>query len=410
MLICFYWLAIFGMVGLLRIAAWWNPVAREWIQGRRHWRREAQECPAPSGQRVWFHAASLGEFEQARTVIEGLAKARADLDIVLTFFSPSGYRQRKDYPYARVMYLPADLPGHAAAWLDAIQPDVAVFVKYDLWPGFVRALADRGIPAVLMSAHWSPKDRLTSWANPLVRPYLRQFARIFLQRDDHLGWFGRLGFPVDVAGDTRIDRCLQLPGECHQRLPDILRQMERFVLVAGSTWGPDEEILFKVTRDFPGHFMIVPHDVHPSNVERILRRAPGEACTLSAYIPGRDFKYLVIDRVGLLGCLYALGDLAYVGGGFGRGLHNTLEPMAHGVPVIFGPSFHRFPEAADVLALGGGYQVSAAADLQTVLENLSAPEARAAAGTVCRNYLLHHQGATQKILDYLVNFLTHSSS
>jgi 3-deoxy-D-manno-octulosonic-acid transferase len=401
-----YGAAMYALVGLIRLAALWHPTARLWIDGRRGWRTSLTQLPKKQGKRIWFHVASLGEFEQARAVIEGLRRKRPDIDIVLTFFSPSGYEQRKKYPHARVCYLPADVPGNAARWIDGIAPDMAVFVKYDLWPGYVRALVERHIPALLIAAHWTPGQRMASWSNPLVRQWLKRFDRIFLQRGDQLEAFEKMGYHnLAVAGDTRIDRSLELPAESQVRLPGTLQDLGRLDLVAGSTWGPDEAILFEATRDRPGRYAIVPHDVGEPHIDRIMAMAPGECVRLSAYRPEMPFKYLVVDRIGLLAYLYALADAAYVGGGFGKGIHNTLEPMAYGIPVIVGPRHGRFPEAVDAIRLGGMFAVEDAPSLRRILDRLSDRSVRQQAGAIVREYLEAQSGASARLVDYIAESL-----
>ena len=401
-----YGAAMYAMTGLIRLAAWWNPSARKWVDGRRDWRSSLAALPPKQGRRIWFHVASLGEFEQARAVIEGLREKRPDIDIVLTFFSPSGYEQRKNYPHARVCYLPADVPGNARQWIEGIAPDMVVFVKYDLWPGYVRAVVEQQVPALLIAAHWTPDQRMASWSNPLVRHWLKRFNRIFLQRGDHLEAFRAMGYNnLDVAGDTRIDRALQLPAESADRLPTALRDLGRFDLVAGSTWGPDEALLFSTTRDRPGRYAIVPHDVSESHIEKIMAHAPDDCLRLSAWRPGMAFKYLVIDRIGLLAYLYALADAAYVGGGFGKGIHNTLEPMAYGIPVIVGPHHTRFPEAVDAIRLGGMFAAKDKTSLLRILERLADGSFRREAGTIGREYLEARRGASARLVDYIAESL-----
>ncbi len=401
-----YGAAMYVMTGLIRLAAFWNPAARLWVDGRRDWQASLARFPKKKGKRIWFHVASLGEFEQARAVIEGLRQKRPDIDIFLTFFSPSGYAQRKDYPHAHVHYLPADVPGNAGRWIDGLAPDMAVFVKYDLWPGYVHTLVDRHIPTLLIAAHWTPDQRIASWSNPLVRHWLKRFDKIFLQRGDHLEAFRARGYHnLAVAGDTRVDRCLQLPDESSTRLPQSVRDIGRLDLVAGSTWGPDEELLFAATRDRPGRYAIVPHDVSGAHLDKIMALAPGECVRLSAWQPEMPFKYLLIDRIGLLAHLYALADAAYVGGGFGKGIHNTLEPMAFGIPVIVGPRHDRFPEAVDAIRLGGMFAVDDEDSLRNILDRLSERAFRDRAGAAGREYLEAQRGASARLVDYIAESL-----
>lgn len=405
------WIAYYGailfMTAGIRISSLWNSKSRKWVAGRRNWRTHIQDLPEKSGPRIWIHVSSLGEFEQARPVIEKIKAGREHVEIVLTFFSPSGYEVRSGYPLATVMYLPADLPGNATAWLDIVKPDLAVFVKYDLWPGYLNALDKRKIPAILISAHWQPENRFASYHLSPAKGLLRRFRKIFLQSAEHLEYYKARGFSnLDVAGDTRIDRCLNLPGEASERIPAMLRDRQPYDLIAGSTWPRDEQLLIKAIERFHLKVIIAPHDVSGDNIRRLMQSLPVASVRLSeldeatSSNPGADA--IIIDSIGLLNVLYDLGPMAYVGGGFGRGIHNILEPMAHGKPLIFGPNYRKFPEATAMVEAGGAMSIRNAEELYQAIERFMTPSTASAAGKIATAYLSQHAGASGKVTKYIL--------
>ncbi|MEP6796406.1 MAG: glycosyltransferase N-terminal domain-containing protein, partial [Saprospiraceae bacterium] len=376
----------------IRISSIWNLKSGQWIKGRINWLQKINQLPQKSEYRIWFHVASLGEFEQARPVIEKIKDVRPGTEIILSFFSPSGYELKKDYAFASVHYLPADLPGNAKQWLNTVQPDFAVFVKYDLWPGYLKALSTLRIPALLFSANWIPEKGMNSWSNPLTKDLLKKFKIIFLQRPTHLELFKSLGFKnIGVAGDTRIDRSLKLPLEALHRIPAELSSLGSFDLVAGSTWPADEDLLIAVINTLDLKVILAPHDVSDSNIKRLQKNIQGFSIRLSELSAlHHDARIVIIDNIGLLSILYSLGKIAYIGGGFGKGIHNTLEPMAHAKPVLFGPHFHKFPEAVDMINLKGAWTVRSVPDLLAVLNELREPGQAEMAGLKCKQYLVEN--------------------
>ncbi len=388
----------------LRISALWNPKSHQWIEGRKNWASRLNTVPEKSDYRIWFHVSSLGEFEQARPVIERIKDLRPGTEIFLSFFSPSGYEQKRNYEFASVHYLPADLPGNAAKWLNAIDPDFAVFVKYDLWPGYLKALSEKRIPAILISANWVPGCGFHSWSNPLTQTLLKYFKIIFLQRGDHLDLLKRKGFHnISVSGDTRIDRSLGLPGEVEKRVPKALSSIGLFDLVAGSTWPADEELLIEAIHALDLKALIAPHDISVITINRLLKKLNVPAVRLSELGPANsEIRVVVIDSIGLLSVLYSLGQIAYIGGGFGKGIHNSLEAMAHSKPVIFGPHYQKFPEAVDMVALQGAWSVQNKQDLISILNQLREPGKAEEAGRKAKQYLEDHAGATGIVSDYIL--------
>lgn len=407
----FYFLLIYLMTAGIRLSSLWSLKSKQWVTGRKNWKEDLKEIPRKKNRRIWFHVSSLGEFEQARPVIEKLKTQHELVDIILTFFSPSGYLIRSGYPLATVRYLPADLPGNAAKWIEGIQPDIAVFVKYDLWPGYLKALEKRKIPTVLISAHWTPGDLLNSRNIPPTRSLLRKFNHIFLQQEDHLVYFRQKGFEnISVAGDTRIDRCLELPAETDARLPFELKVLEQFDLVAGSTWAPDEKLIIEATQALNLRVLLAPHDVSSANVNRLIHSIPFPVVKLSelrnaTFIPG----VVIIDSIGLLSILYAKGKIAYVGGGFGSGIHNTLEPLAHRKPVIFGPAYSKFPEAVEMIRLKAARSVTNAQELMDAIRFYKEDIHADAAGKTAHDYLIRNGGASAKVTKYLLESIPYGA-
>jgi 3-deoxy-D-manno-octulosonic-acid transferase len=404
-----YYAGIYLMVLGIRITSLWNKKSQKWLLGRKGLLSYLKNIPPKANPRIWFHVASLGEFEQGRAVIEKIKNERPETEIILSFFSPSGYLPKKNYPHATVIYLPADLPGNAKQYLEALQPDLAVFVKYDLWPGYLKQLADMQIPAILISAYWSADRKISSWSLPITISLLKGFKKIFLQRSEHLDYFFKKGFNnIEVAGDTRIDRSLLLPGEVNKRLPAVLDK-KVFDLVCGSTWKKDEEMIVHAIKNLNLKVIIAPHDVSSRNIERLIKSFSFPYQLLSQLRKEDPIKnVLVIDSIGILSVLYSIGKVAYVGGGFGKGIHNILEPAAHKKPVVFGPVFSRFPEAIDMVSNGGALCVRNKDELVHALQDLQNTERCARMGHHAFTYLKEHSGASEIVSQYILESIPYT--
>jgi 3-deoxy-D-manno-octulosonic-acid transferase len=398
-----YYCLMYLFVAGIHVWSFWNKKAEQWVSGRKNWVTQLQQLPAKKNQRIWFHVSSLGEFEQARPVIEKLKEKNNELDIILTFFSPSGYTIRSAYSQANVYYLPADIPGNAAMWVDIVKPDFAVFVKYDLWPGYLRALVKRKIPAVLISAHWKRSHKFSSWNLPPTKALLYSFKQIFLQQGDDLDYFRSKGFlNLSIAGDTRIDRSLQLPMEAASKIPDALKNLPPFDLVAGSTWPGDEKRISEAIQQLNLKLLIAPHDTSEESIERVVNAFPFPVTKLSSYKQEDPLpKVMIVDSIGLLAYVYSLGKIAYVGGGFGAGIHNTLEPMAHGKPLIFGPAFGKFPEAVTMVEEKAAISINTTDELIKAINLFNQSDHAKRAGTIAYRYLVDHRGASDKVVNYI---------
>ena len=385
----------------VRLAAWFgHPKAKQWIEGRR--RQKQCASPPSSGDWLWFHAASLGEFEQGRPVIEAIKKAYPQYKILLSFFSPSGYEVRKDYALAdEVRYLPADTPRHALQWVRSRHVVAAFFIKYEFWFNYMRALRKEGIPLFYISLIISEKSYFFKSYGKWFRKQLGHVTHFFVQDETTLGLLQGVGFRnVTLCGDTRFDRVAAIAKQA-KPFPDI----ERFIagrkcIIAGSTWPPDERLMEDFIRHLPEDYCLImaPHDISESHIAKIKAMFP-DAVLYSDIATGKLSKTLVVNTIGILAQLYQYARFVYIGGGFGAGIHNIQEPVTFGCPVVFGPKYKGFKEAVDLVALQAAFPVDDAQELNLAFTRLMEDEAFfAQASTTCRRYLQSQTGATEKIL------------
>ena len=362
---------------------------------------------------IWIHAASVGEFEQARPLIERLRREQPQHKIVVTFFSPSGYEMRKNYDQADdVYYLPFATRRNAKRFLDALQPTMAIFVKYEFWPAYLRELKKRNIPTYSISAIFRPKQLFfRPWGKSQLR-VLDCFTHIYVQDEASRQLLQSHGITrVTVAGDTRFDRMAELiQANAGKSLGDRLVPIEQFVegcehvIVAGSTWPKDEELLAQFMANNPSaKLILVPHEIDDTHLHTIFELFEGRMVryTQANSLNIRHTRVLVVDTMGLLSSIYRLGHVAYIGGGFGVGIHNTIEAAAYGMPVLFGPNYHHFREAKGLIAAGAADSISNYTELErSLIRALATHEemgARAAA------YVQSELGATDKIYKEIFN-------
>ncbi len=374
---------------------------------------------------VWVHCASLGEFEQGRPVIEALRRrypvGTAEYRrIVLTFFSPSGYEIRKNYPEAdAVYYLPADTPRNARRFVAAVRPERAIFVKYEYWYNYLRALRDFGAKSCVVSAIFRPgmvffRD---SVLGRFMRRVLGLLDRFFVQDEESARLLAGIGFGADrvtVSGDTRFDRVVELVSAAGERSLPLVEAFAAAgrnggpVMVCGSTWGPDEEILLELMRARPEmRFIVAPHELDDGRIDALIARSGRRGVRYTQLSPDdaasgealREATLLVVDTIGILSGVYRYGQLAYIGGGFGRGIHNTLEAATWGMPVLFGPRYEAFAEAVELVAIGAAASVSGAEGLiARVAEWGDDPAELARRGRLAAEYVRSRAGATERIL------------
>ena len=358
----------------------------------------------PNAQYVWFHAASLGEFEQGRPLMEQLKREHPEYKILLTFFSPSGYEVRKNYEGADIItYLPLDTIMNARRFLRTIRPVMAFFIKYEFWYNYLHILKYRKVPVYSVSSIFRPEQVFFKWYGRSYGRVLHCFTHFFVQNEISRQLLAKIGInEVTVVGDTRFDRVLQIK-EAAKQLPVV----EAFTdghrtFVAGSSWQPDEDIFipwFNAHKDWK--LIIAPHVIGEDHLQQILSKIEGKAVryTQASAEEVRDAQVLIIDCFGLLSSIYHYGEVAYVGGGFGVGIYNLPEAAVWGVPVIFGPNNQRFQEAQQLKTCGGGLEINGAADFQRIMDRFDAnPQQVEADGKKAGDYVKGKAGATGKVL------------
>ena len=392
------------------IASLFNKKARQWITGRKGQWEKISINLAKQENTVWFHCSSLGEFEQGRPVIEKYKKHNPNAFILLTFFSPSGYEIRKNYENADlILYLPLDIKKNVTKFLDLIKPQFTVFVKYEFWYNYLHQLWLRNIPLFLISADFREDQWFFKSYGRSFRKMLGYFSHIFVQNEQSLIILNRHSVEnATIAGDTRIDRVYQISKEVKGNSVIEKFKNQKKLIVAGSTWKQDEEILVKYINESGNNlkWIIAPHEIKKENILRIQKSITRPSVKYSTYKEKQDSnaEVLIIDNIGMLSSLYRYGNIAYIGGGFGKGIHNILEPATFGVPVIFGPNYKKFREACELKEQGGAIPVNNFSDLEKILNELThKDEVRKKAGNISKQYIRKNLGSAQLIVDKLLN-------
>lgn len=352
-------------------------------------------------QRIWIHVASVGEFEQARPIIEQLKIRNEKLEIVLTFFSPSGYELRKDYDKAdAVTYLPFATRRNARMFLDVVKPDVAIFVKYEFWPAYLRELNRRGVKTYSISSIFREKQAFFRWWGKPYLNLLRLFTALYVQDEASARLLHEHGIDrVEVAGDTRFDRVHAI-AQTPKDIPQVARFVESSdkIIIAGSTWQPDEKLLARYIHEHPDvKLVLAPHEIHEAHLHQIFQQFEGRYVRLTeATINNLDaVRVLVVDTIGLLSSIYRYGTVAYIGGGFGVGIHNTIEAAVFGLPVLFGPNYKNFREACALIDAGGGFPVRNYEEFEAAMDEALANHIEI--GQKAKDYVESELGATDKI-------------
>lgn len=384
--------------------------ARLMVDGWKHWPEQVAKL-SHERPTVWFHAASLGEFEQARPVLEAYRQQHPECQVLVTFFSPSGHEVRKNYAQAdAVCYLPPDLPGSVRRFLGAVKPSVAFFVKYEFWFNYLGELRRRDIPTYIFSAIFRPSQYFFKpWGKWYMRQLKECFRHLFVQNEESLQLLKAHGIEqCSLAGDTRYDRVHQIAtaAEGDATVETFLQGYEGKVMVAGSTWPPDEQLLARLRESkewFPERLVIAPHQIHEEHLHSIEALFPDSVrySVLKGSKDLKDRRVLIIDNIGILSKLYRYATVAYIGGGFGVGIHNILEAVAYGKPVVFGPNWHKFQEAHDIIELGGGMTVDEHPDVSLLRKWFTDEEVYRAASDACLTLMRRNLGSTDIILNTL---------
>lgn len=396
---------------LIRISALFNGKAKLFVTGRKNWEDTLRKKVDKNSGYIWFHCASLGEFEQGRPVIEELKKQFPQFKIALTFFSPSGYEIRKNYELADlVAYLPLDTRKNAKTFLDLVQPEKVFFVKYEFWYHYISEITKRRIPLFVISAIFRENQQFfknTPWGK-WYRKLLFRFEHIFVQNEisaELLKGIGASNFTI--AGDTRFDRVAAIANGSKE-IPVVNKfKGDSLLIIAGSTWKPDEELLTAfINQSTNAKFIIAPHEVSTSNINRIQQMLKKPAALFSNVqnLEISNFEVLIIDSIGILSSVYRYGNIAYIGGGFGVGIHNILEAATFGLPVIFGPNYKKFKEAVDLTFEGGAVSIQNYDELRIALNSLITDKNKLKkTAEICKNYVEKNVGSTKFIIKKVFN-------
>ena len=406
-----YKIGILFYAVLIRISSLFNQKARLFIAGRKDWKERLKREIDKNSNYIWFHCASLGEFEQGRPVIEEIKTRYPEYKILLTFFSPSGYEIRKNYDKADlVMYLPMDTKRNARFFISHVKPEKVFFVKYEFWYFFITELKRREIPLYLISAIFREQQFFFK-QNPVANWYrkvLSNFTHFFVQDKQSKKLLEKTEITnCTVSGDTRFDRVAAIAAGA-RKIPVVEKFKENAqTIIAGSTWRPDEELLTAFINQTPAVKMIIaPHEVTPNNINKLeqLLKKPSIRFSQSEKMDPRTHQVLIIDSIGLLSSLYQYGDMAYIGGGFGVGIHNILEAATFGLPVIFGPEYKKFKEAVELKSAGGAFSIQNFSELDSNLKNLLHHEQTLKkVSSICENYVQKNTGSTFIIIKKVFN-------
>ena len=414
----------------IRIASVWNSKAKDWIDGRTGWQENLRKKIAPGDKIIWFHCASAGEFEQGKPIIEELKKNYPLYKILVSFFSPSGYHAAKNYQSAdAITYLPADTRKNAKRFIEIVRPELVVFVKYEYWYHHLSAVAFHHIPLIMASAIFRKDQLFFKWYGRFYSRMLFLFRQLFVQDESSMTLLKSHNIDhCQVSGDTRFDRVKKI-ADRFDEVP-LLREFvaDAQVIVAGSTWKEDEAILAAYVKHSPAKVIIAPHEINKDHIlhlqklfpESILYSSLIQLLTQNEITPTsiwssinaqeeKDIrkklagaKTLIIDTMGLLSKIYRYATVTYVGGGFKRGIHNTLEAVVYGKPVLFGLQYQKFKEAKDLIRVGAAFSVGNAEDLKTKMDHLlNDPDYLSQTGKAATDYVEKNTGATGKILNYI---------
>ena len=389
----------------VRLASLWNEKAKSWIKGRKDWYSALNKQFGPDENVIWFHCASLGEFEQGRPLIEMAKENIPDTKILLTFSSPSGYEKRKNYDGVDfVSYLPLDTKRNAKKFINALPLKAVIFIKYEFWYHYLNELSKKCIPLFLASGIFRPDQIFFKWYGSWYSSFLKCFSHMFVQGEESKELLNSIGFnDVTVAGDTRFDRVARVVQTNYQN-----NSLEKFsesgkVIVAGSTWEADEELLAHAYQALPADYkwIIAPHELSGAHIKRLKNLFTGSLLftEIDGLIPS-DVRVIILDTMGQLSFIYRYGTISYIGGGFGKGIHNVLEAATYGLPIIIGPRYQKFSEAIDLVESGGAFAVHNGNELlSTIRQQFSDLKLLKTSSEISRNYVQSKLGATSVIME-----------
>lgn len=403
-----YSIGIALMAAVIWIAQIFSKKARQLTSGHSEIFKTIRQKADPDARYLWFHAASLGEFEQGRPIIEAIRSDYPGYKILLTFFSPSGYEVRKDYNQADIVcYMPFDTASNARRMLSMINIERAFFIKYEFWPNFLRVLYRKGIKTYSVSSIFRKDQHFFKWYGRVFHNSLKHFEHLYVQDENSRELLAGIGVTnVTIVGDTRADRVLQIASESKE-LPLIEKFSQgSHVFIAGSSWPADESLfiqLFMERRDWK--LIIAPHVIAESHLAEIEQKLQGRRYLRYSNADDNNIMeadVLIIDCFGLLSSIYRYGEIAYIGGGFGVGIHNTLEAAVYGIPVVFGPNNQRFREARQLIQRGGGFEITDFNSLKTTIDKfISDPVFLKNSGKAAGDYVQFSKGTSEQIVKSL---------
>lgn len=382
------------------MSAPFNPKAKDWVEGRKNWREDLEALSLKKQPIVWLHAASLGEMEQGVPVLKALREKLSDHQFVISFFSPSGYKNFKDRELAdAIVYLPLDLPKNAHDFVKILNPDLAIFIKYEIWPNFLQALKKQKVKTLLAPAVFRANQVYFKPYGEFFRSALEAFDSILVQDLDSLKLINKIGLRADICGDSRFDQALEIKNSEYQVAGLNEWISNQLCLITGSSWPKEEALLVELLKQKPHlKLIIAPHEVESDNIQRIhdLFHVFGvnrfsESTWLS------QNQVLIIDNIGQLKKLYRYSDLVLVGGGFGVSVHSTVEPSVYEVPIAFGPNHQKFVETKEMLAQGLAFEIQNSSDLNAFIEKFESKTSREAFKAKMQEYLNSKAGAAKKI-------------
>lgn len=391
-----------------KISALWNKKAAKWVNGRKGLLDKIEDTVNPNDKIIWFHCSSLGEFEQGRPVLERCKQDYPDYKILLTFFSPSGYEVRKDYNQADyVFYIPADTISNARRFLEAVNPQLAIFVKYDFWFNFLQVLFEKQIPVVYISAIFRSDQYFFKPKGKWFLEILKTVRLFFVQNKGSKKLLNKRGIEnVHVVGDTRFDRVLQTAS--HPEQFPLIEQFkgDKKLIIAGSTWEKDDSLMVSLIqkREDVFKYIIAPHEIEEEKIDALIKRIELDCVKFTELTEDNasHADVLIVDTIGHLSHLYQYADLAYVGGGFNKGIHNILEAAAYNIPILFGPNFHKFQEAEDLMNAGGAFVIYANRNLNHKVTDLFFEESKLEnIKQIIKEYMEKRKGVTERIMTEL---------
>lgn len=408
-----YNIAIYIVGFSLKIIALFNKKIRLFVNGRKDIFAELTSKFSKNDAVVWFHCASLGEFEQGRPIIENFKDQYPNYKILVTFFSPSGYEVRKDYAYADlVTYLPLDTKANTKKFIEIVNPAFAIFVKYEFWPNFLKQLKSKQIKTILVSGIFRKDQAFFKWYSSWMQKSLQTFDHFFVQNDISKNLLKSIGFEnTTISGDTRFDRVFEITKQNNQI--DFIERLidKKLTLVAGSTWKKDEELLIEYINNHASEnekFIIAPHNINQNDIINLKNNITKKTLIFSDSTTKdiENAQVLIIDSIGLLTKIYSYADIAYVGGGFGVGIHNILEPATFGIPILIGPKYQKFNEAKELIRLGACKAIHTNNELNTELNSLFNNNSdRKHKGDIAKNYIVSNTGATTQIMRHITKKL-----